>query len=136
MTFVEALCNQYKTLFESQIAPVLEIKPKVVGLTLGMDRGQLIKVYMNEDDEYVGRPINVACRLQSAVKDGGDPANKMLITKHLHVAIKSEIASHHFGEVKRKLRNIAGDQELSFMKVDIFKQPPKRVEPLKVPPKK
>ena len=66
MAFLEELCKTYASLYATKIRPVLETHPEVLGMTFGMDRGQLIKIHMNGRDEFVGRPINVACRLQSA----------------------------------------------------------------------
>jgi class 3 adenylate cyclase len=77
---------------------------------------------MNGRDEFVGRPINVACRLQSAIKDKDKrPGNKILISKHLYESIKADLKPKRFGEVRRKLRNIAGGMDISCMKADILK---------------
>jgi hypothetical protein len=43
--------------------------PSVLGATLGVEGGNLIRMTMNEREEYVGRALNIACRLQNAVKD-------------------------------------------------------------------
>jgi len=43
--------------------------PSVLGATLGVEEGNLIRMRMNERDEYVGRALNIACRLQDAVKE-------------------------------------------------------------------
>jgi hypothetical protein len=39
------------------------------GLTFGLDNGLVKKVKMFERDEYIGRTIVIACRLQSAARD-------------------------------------------------------------------
>jgi class 3 adenylate cyclase len=120
--FLEELCKRYADLYAKNIKPVLETNPEVIGVTFGMDRGQLIKIHMNGRDEFVGRPINVACRLQSAIKDKDkNPGNKILISKHLFESIKTDLKTNRFGEVKRKLRNIAGGRDISCMKADILK---------------
>ena len=36
---------------------------------LGAEAGNLVRMTMNQRDEYVGRALNVAHRLQDAVKD-------------------------------------------------------------------
>jgi len=47
----------------------LQRRPPKVGLTFGIDSGELIKLEMNEQTEYIGRAINVAARLQGFAKD-------------------------------------------------------------------
>ncbi len=47
---------------------LLARRPEPMGLTFGIDSGDLIKLEMNEQIEYVGRPLNMAARLQGAAK--------------------------------------------------------------------
>lgn len=42
--------------------------PKTVGLTFGIDTGDLMRLTMNEQIEYVGRALNIAARLQGEAK--------------------------------------------------------------------
>jgi class 3 adenylate cyclase len=42
--------------------------PEPTGLTFGVDTGELIRLEMNEQVEYLGRAINVAARLQGEAK--------------------------------------------------------------------
>ena len=48
---------------------VLQHEPAIKGITVGVDSGELICLEMNERNEYLGRAINVASRLQGAVKE-------------------------------------------------------------------
>jgi len=117
--FLRRLCRTYGRLYREKIRPVLETQAELVGITMGMDRGRLIKIRMNERDEYVGRPLNVACRLQGAIKDrDSHPANKLLMTKHLFNTIKDDTRKWEFKEVNRTLRNIAGGRTVSCMKLE------------------
>jgi class 3 adenylate cyclase len=54
---------------EEKIYDKLSRTPDPLGLTFGIDSGELIKLEMNEQVEYVGRPLNVAARLQGAAKE-------------------------------------------------------------------
>lgn len=47
-----------------------------MGLTFGADKGQMIRLFMSNQREYIGRPLNIAARLQAAVKDpaGSNPS--------------------------------------------------------------
>jgi class 3 adenylate cyclase len=117
MAFLKKLCNTFDGLYSDLIQPVLETAPQVIGITIGMDRGQLIKVKMNDQDEYIGRPINVACRLQGAIRDKDKkPKYKLLISKPFYEAIKGDLSHDNFKEVGRELRNIAGNVEIRCMK--------------------
>ena len=128
LSFRQRLCITFDSLYRQKILPILETPPNVVGVTMGMDRGRLIKIQMNKQDEYVGRPLNVACRLQSAIKDiDSAPANKMLMTKPLYDSIKQDVISWKFYEVTRTLRNIAGGKELHCIKLANL-EPRKRKE--------
>jgi tetratricopeptide (TPR) repeat protein len=79
---MESLCDEYLRLFEKEIKPVLTIEVTPLGITFGMDMGSVIKMEMNEEDEYIGSALNRAARLQAAVKDQSeDPHGRLLISK-------------------------------------------------------
>jgi class 3 adenylate cyclase len=40
-----------------------------MGLTFGMDHGDVIRLVMNGKPEYIGRALNIASRLQGKVKE-------------------------------------------------------------------
>lgn len=64
-----SLCEMINAELERHIVPSLSSMPAFLGATLGVERGHLVRMMMNEREEYVGRALNVACRLQSAVKE-------------------------------------------------------------------
>jgi hypothetical protein len=67
--------------FRFSIDTLLGIRLPAIGLTFGIDSGELVSLTMNERREYLGRAINVACRLQSCAKDfDGGPANKAVFS--------------------------------------------------------
>jgi hypothetical protein len=69
MGFMHNLCEMINAELDRHIIPSLSSVPSVLGATLGVEEGNLIRMTMNERDEYVGRALNIACRLQNAVKD-------------------------------------------------------------------
>jgi class 3 adenylate cyclase len=73
----------YFYLFEQTIELLIPKRPKPLGLTVGVDSGELIRLQMNDNGEYIGRAINVAARLQSKAKDfaAGDFTNVTLISR-------------------------------------------------------
>jgi class 3 adenylate cyclase len=69
MEFMYTLCEMIDAELDRHIIPSLSSVPSVLGATLGVEEGNLIRMTMNEREEYVGRALNIACRLQDAVKD-------------------------------------------------------------------
>jgi len=118
VNFLQDFCAQFKMRYKKRIESFLETPPSSPGLTFGIDRGSLIKFVMNDQIEYVGRAINVACRLQGAIKDKDDlPQYKALITKHLFQNILYPLDTLKHVEVKRKLRNISGGDDVRCVKL-------------------
>jgi hypothetical protein len=66
---MHSLCEMINAELARHIIPSLSSMPAILGATLGVERGNLVRMMMNEREEYVGRALNVACRLQSAVKE-------------------------------------------------------------------
>jgi hypothetical protein len=66
---IRSLCEMISAELARHIIPSLSGVPSVLGATLGVEEGNLIRMRMNERDEYVGRALNIACRLQDAVKE-------------------------------------------------------------------
>ena len=118
INFVENFCKAFKTRLKQKVLNILEAPPKITGLTFGMDRGTLAKIKMNRQREYVGRPINVACRLQSSIKDKDNfPQYKLMMPNHLYSYLKKDLSDHRCVVAKRKLRNIAGDKVIRCRKI-------------------
>jgi len=67
--FMYCCCEMIDAELARHIVPSLNSMPAVLGATLGVESGNLIRMTMNEREEYVGRALNIACRLQSAVKE-------------------------------------------------------------------
>jgi class 3 adenylate cyclase len=101
----------YDTQLDS-ILPLLQRTPKVLGLTFGVDAGNLVRLVMNEQVEYLGRAINVAARLQSAAKSlDKDPRDRVVFSKNsfnsLH-PINHDIPVH---TVSVSLKNVGNGAE-------------------------
>jgi class 3 adenylate cyclase len=118
--FIIFLCRLAE-LFDKKLDPLvrswLESTPTVLGLTFGVDKGRLIKLRMGNQQEYMGRALNIAARLQGAVKekDKGtvkekNPAYKILMSKPAFNDLEIP-AKYQVKEVIRKLRNIHDNYE-------------------------
>ena len=111
--FLVKLSKKFKILYK-KVDAVLSTKISTVGLTFGIEKGTLICVTMNRQREYIGRPLNVAARLQSSLKDNDKrPQYKGLISRTVYNEFSRDtkhesIKTHKIVRVRRKLRNIAG----------------------------
>ena len=126
--FLVKLSNKFKILYK-KVDAVVTTKISSVGLTFGIEKGTLISVIMNRQREYIGRPLNVAARLQSSLKDNDKrPQYKGLISRIVYDEFsrdtKRELSKTcKIVHVKRKLRNIAGGDNYRCIKLSLFKQP-------------
>jgi hypothetical protein len=71
--------------------------------------------------EYIGRALNVACRLQSSVKEkGGSPAYKALVSNAVFNGYFSSVPNVQVRRTKRTLRNIRGGADFRCRKIDLL----------------
>lgn len=123
------LCEMINAELTRHIVPNLSSMPAILGATLGVERGNLVRMMMNEQEEYVGRALNVACRLQGAVKEKASNATdkeaacmscyKAFVSAHLYnerlgqlnVPYKVEFATS-------PLRNILRGSGFAYREID------------------
>jgi class 3 adenylate cyclase len=112
LDFLGRLCTRYNEIYCKRVRPALEGEHRV-GLTFGVDCGRLVRIEMNDQVEYVGRPLNVAARLQGAVKIQSDnPEGHLLISKPAYAKLRMGKLEINRGEIVRlDLHNIAGGAE-------------------------
>ncbi len=114
LRFLENLCLYFVVEFRRSLLPHLSHNPAVVGITFGIDKGELIPVTMDGRQEYVGRAINIACRLQGAVVDKGrSPAYTALVSNRVYGEYFAEAKPHRVVKVTRNLRNINNGAEFA-----------------------
>lgn len=107
LRFLEGLCLAFAVEFQRSLLSGLSRKPALVGLTFGIEAGDLIPVTLYGQQEYVGRALNVACRLQAALKDkGGSPAYSALMSESVYRDHFAHTKPHRMNKVTRNLRNI------------------------------
>jgi class 3 adenylate cyclase len=109
--FLVQLSMKFAAEFNTHIKNLLAHSPSPIGLMFGIDSGELIRLEMNDQVEYLGRAINVASRLQGQTKElSGGPSYKALFSKNSYnsppptTPIPVEI-------VKVSLRNISGGEK-------------------------
>jgi class 3 adenylate cyclase len=118
--FLTSLSRRFSEEIQKLVVPRLQSTPEIMGLTFGVDKGRLIRFQMVGRTEYIGRPLNVASRLQGAIKDRDHrPAYKVLFSKHTYNALAIPRSSGKVEQVKRSLRNIQGGRPLEFIKLKL-----------------
>jgi len=77
-------CSEwYQNQFDRSIKPLLLQEPTPIGLMFGIDSGELIRLELDDQIEYLGRAINVSARLQAQTKDlRGGPSYKALFSRN------------------------------------------------------
>jgi len=120
--FLEALSEKFFSLYSRHIKSVLNIRIPTVVLTSGMDIGSCIQFVMNKQREYMGRPLNVAARLQSTIgQRDSKPQNKILLSNNLYATFKDKRKiqrKYKVWRVKRTLKNISGGEDYCCVKVE------------------
>lgn len=121
--FLKELCLEFKKQYNKRVEPVIETKIDVVGMTFGLDTGTLVYMTMNGRKEYMGRPLNIAARLQGSVKDkDSKPQYKVLMSKTLFTSFTDSLKKEYkITNVTRNLRNISGGKNYLCKKLVLLK---------------
>lgn len=129
LKFLTELSKKFEIDFRELIYRHLENPPEISGLTFGMDSGSLVFIEMMERDEYVGRAINIASRLQGAIADTDILTGyRVMISNSLFQSLDTELDSFHPELVKRKLKNIVRGGEFQCYRLSISEIPFKITE--------
>jgi|GEM_PF-1078426 class 3 adenylate cyclase len=106
--------------YKEEIFPNLNTPPEISGLTFGLDEGQLIQLTMQEKPEYVGQPINIACRLQGAINEidikGGF---RVFMSHRLFNNLRFGDHAHYNEPTERRLRNISECSNFRLYRISI-----------------
>lgn len=119
---LQNLCSFFKKEFNNQVVQYLGTPPSRTGLTFGIEKGPLRAITMYGRREYIGRALNIACRLQESIKDTDDsPAYKALVSNAAYIeyfSAASRVVKVYM--VKRKLRNIRGGAYFRCKKIEFL----------------
>ena len=121
-TFLQGLCRFFKKEFNERIMRHLATPPSMSGLTFGIEKGPLRPMTMYGQLEYIGRALNIACRLQTSIKDKDDsPAYKALVSNAaFNKYFVSAASGVKVSKVRRTLRNIRGGVDFHCKKVEFL----------------
>jgi class 3 adenylate cyclase len=118
LQFLVSLAHTYRTLYRKNVRPLLEKRIKS-GLTYGIDRGPLMKFVLGDEVEFIGRALNIASRLQGAVKDKGPPENRVLVSRQVYSRYLRKVKGFKFYKANRKLRNVGVGQRYDCIKINL-----------------
>ena len=119
-SFVDRLQDKYAVAYNERIGKILPTRIDKIGITLGIEKGDLTRIMMFDSPEYIGRPLNIAARLQGAIKDKDqNPQGKLLMSKSVYHDVKRDIPKDHkVWEVTRELRNVVGGEKYVAIKYE------------------
>lgn len=123
--FMLELLLEYHQLMDNFVIKRMEHKPDTIGMSFGASKGPVVKFKMFNRTEYVGRPINVACRLQGAIKELVKEKNETTACK---LCVPRALYHEKFEGVKGlssiqkdlPLHNIAGGLDYQCVLVDLL----------------
>ena len=120
--FLIDLCAFFRKEFHKQVLKHLDTPPSITGLTFGVEKGPLVSMTMYGQREYIGRALNIACRLQSAIKDkDSSPAYKALVSNGVfNEYFASATGKLTVYKVRRRLRNIRGGVDFYCKKIHLL----------------
>jgi hypothetical protein len=120
--FLRSLCRFFRKEFKDQVLRHLATPPSITGLTFGIEKGPVRAMTMYGQREYIGRALNVACRLPSSIKDKDpSPAYKALVSNAAFNQYFSPVKGVKIREVHRKLRNIRDGSDFHCRKIWLLK---------------
>lgn len=128
MEVVKKLSERYESLYNERIMNKIDDPyGSTAGLTFGIDHGRLVKLTMGSKNEYVGRPINMACRLQSAVDERDFKAGyRILLSNVTYCAFSKSLRKYHPDSARKSLKNVFGGTDLTCFRLIVL-DPPFRI---------
>jgi len=129
LSTLQQISKRFHRLYFNDIDDLMSVKIPAIGMTFGIDKGTLMRVRMNRQIEYVGRPINVAARLQSRAKDEDILKQyRVLISQAVFADFeaheKEEITeSYEVERVLRSLKNVSGGERYRCTLIDLYNKP-------------
>jgi class 3 adenylate cyclase len=109
------VASSYFSLAYERIDKLLQRKLKDVGLTFGIDKGELAKFQMNGQTEYIGRAINIASRLQGAIP--GSRVNKVLCSQNCFHTLPTEDGTRIYED---KIKFKGSDRAIEYQNITVL----------------
>jgi hypothetical protein len=107
-----------KSMINEFIETFISEKPRRIGLTFGYDVGELFSFSLDSIDEFSGRPLNLASRLQSSLEAIED-AGKILFSLEAKQLIFSRKKITEKNKKSRTFKNISDNKPLTCFMYDL-----------------
>ena len=88
-----------------------------IGITIGIDIGNLNDLKLDGTDEFIGRPLNVSSRLQGSLKDKNHE-NKILMSVKAYKKISNLKIKRKCIERERIFRNLSDNNRTRCYELD------------------
>lgn len=112
--FVTDISAFYEARFKADLLPHLNTRPTTTGLTFGVDVGDVAPLMILQQPEYVGRPITIACRLQSEVRSvTKKPGHKALVSSAVFSKHLANVPTIRARTKRVSLHNIRGGRDFA-----------------------
>jgi class 3 adenylate cyclase len=129
LKLLSGLYQRFEKYYNEKVFPMLDTPPEIYGLTFGLDEGRLIQLIMQGKREYIGRPINIACRLQGVINEidikGGF---RVFMSHRLFNSLKRDFSGYYNETTERPLRNISEGSNFKCYRLPISDIPFRIVE--------
>jgi class 3 adenylate cyclase len=124
LDFVSELSPKFENEFRNSIFRYLENPADITGLTFGLDSGPLVRIEMMQRQEYVGRAINLACRLQGTIAETDILSGyRVIISNRLFRSLENQLGRFHPELIRRRLKNIIRGGEFQCHRLSISQIP-------------
>ena len=88
-----------------------------IGITIGIDKGTVIRMRLYGNVEYMGKAINVAARLQSLLKLP-EHSNKILVSQQVQTEISEQLTDRTYKSIEATLHNLHGDKSITCYEIE------------------
>ena len=119
---IMAFCESLKTYINENTNQIIEDHISGfsgrTGITIGIDKGEVIRMRLRGNPEYMGKAINVAARLQSLLKLP-EHSNKLLVSMAVKNEIQEQIGDAVCKPVEESLHNLYGNSHITFYEIEM-----------------
>ena len=114
------LSSWFERTFETWASLYLDARPPVVGLTFGVDRGNLVRTTIFQKEEYLAHAIIMATRLQSELSTEASPSYKALARNSVFKEHFTPAADCTVADVLKTFKNIGGGNTYSCKRISLL----------------
>jgi hypothetical protein len=119
ITFLVSLSKHFRSLRKKFVENTLRLVPQSRGLTFGLALGRLRTLQIGNRQEFLGRSLILACRLQAGVGQKGRASYRVLVSRTAYNRYFTNVDGVKFFNVKRKIKNLRGGNRYKCKKLSL-----------------